>query len=348
MERFKTYTLYRLECGMRSTLVLGVIGLPTIGFHLESYFKQGRYAQAAALLGVFYLLIGTRRIWARPATIPILMIASVLLLPETIGGGSAVANLIRFVGHDILPSPLRNGHLLDLATWAALVKWLWVIFATKILPGTWQTLVLTQVALVAAGIMSLLVFPAISRTFFGIGGQTNGRVLLVIVRSTPEYMLAYVLLQVLGPSMLPAIIALALHNGGTQRRHHRLSLGPLFRSTGAAPGRAGRYQPVSVRSRAAPLRSIPGLPALSLGEHRARKCNIRHSRGWHVGVHIDGAISELRFDVAVMLIAATVVLSAIIDAVSRFVRASLKISTLPTRLAEAAGAHYLSPAGAIR
>ena len=29
----KTYTLYRFECGMRSTLVLGFIGLPTIGFH---------------------------------------------------------------------------------------------------------------------------------------------------------------------------------------------------------------------------------------------------------------------------------------------------------------------------
>ena len=41
-ERFKTYTLYRLECGLRSTLVLGFIGLPTIGFHLESYFRQGR------------------------------------------------------------------------------------------------------------------------------------------------------------------------------------------------------------------------------------------------------------------------------------------------------------------
>jgi len=56
-DKFKTYTLYRLECGMRSTLVLGFVGLPTVGFHLESHFKQGHYAQAAALLGVFYVLI---------------------------------------------------------------------------------------------------------------------------------------------------------------------------------------------------------------------------------------------------------------------------------------------------
>src|SRR5262249_938919 len=33
-ERFKTYTLYRLECGLRSSLVLGFVGLPTVGFHL--------------------------------------------------------------------------------------------------------------------------------------------------------------------------------------------------------------------------------------------------------------------------------------------------------------------------
>src|SRR4029453_2860150 len=49
--------------------------------------------------------------------------------------------------------------------------------------------------------------------FLGRGGHYLGRALLVVVRSTPEYMLAYVLLQLLGPSMLPAIIALSLHNG---------------------------------------------------------------------------------------------------------------------------------------
>ena len=97
--RFKTYTLYRLECGLRSTLVLGFIGLPTIGFHLESYFKQGRYAAAAALLGTFFVLIGTRRLWARPATLPFLVIGSLLLLPEAIGGGSVLVNLARFLGH---------------------------------------------------------------------------------------------------------------------------------------------------------------------------------------------------------------------------------------------------------
>src|SRR6266508_3436210 len=61
-EQFKNYTLYRLECGLRSTLVLGFIVLPTIGFQLESYFRQGHYAQASGLLLSFYVLIGTRRL----------------------------------------------------------------------------------------------------------------------------------------------------------------------------------------------------------------------------------------------------------------------------------------------
>ena len=74
------YLLYRLECGMRSTLMLGFVGLPTMGFELEGYFRQGHYAQAAAFVVVFYVLIATRRLWARPATLPLLLAGSVVAL----------------------------------------------------------------------------------------------------------------------------------------------------------------------------------------------------------------------------------------------------------------------------
>src|SRR5262249_43353537 len=122
--QFWTYTLYRFECGMRSTLVLGFIGLPTIGFHLDSYFKQGHYREAAALLLVFYGLIGTRRLWARPITVPLLIVVSLLVLPETIGGGSPMTNLVRFLTHDIVPQPLRGADLATLAPWLNFSAWL--------------------------------------------------------------------------------------------------------------------------------------------------------------------------------------------------------------------------------
>jgi phosphonate transport system permease protein len=54
-----------------------------------------------------------------------------------------------------------------------------------------------------------------------------------------------------------------------------------------------------------------------------------------LGYYVDAAISELRFDVAVVLILATVGLCALIDSVSRHLRKTLRISTLATRLADA-------------
>jgi phosphonate transport system permease protein len=54
-----------------------------------------------------------------------------------------------------------------------------------------------------------------------------------------------------------------------------------------------------------------------------------------LGYYVDAAISELRFDVAAVLILATVGLCALIDAASRGLRKALRISMLATRLADA-------------
>jgi phosphonate transport system permease protein len=329
--QFWTYTLYRLECGMRSTLVLGFIGLPTIGFHLDSFFKQGHYREAAALLFAFYVLIGTRRLWARPSTVPFLIIASVLVLPETIGGGSALANLTRFLTHDIIPTPLRNADLLAAATWENFSAWLWPIITKQAVPGVIQTLVLSQVALVAMGLIALILFPFICRRFAGRLGQPLGRVALVVVRSTPEYMLVYVLLQLLGPSMLPAIIALSLHNGAI--------VGYLM----------GRHADVLEYRRDAPsgvnlycYETVPRLYGQFLAYALYRwEIILRESAIFGIlgvatlGYYIDAAISEFRLDVAVVLILVTALLSMAVDAFSRGLRRRLRIDTMPTRLSEA-------------
>jgi len=169
------------------------------------------------LVLVLYLLIGTHRLWVRPPTLPFLLAASVLAitwLTEPIAGDSIWSNMALFLGTDIVPRPLRQADLGSLATWVAFASWLWAILYTQALPGVVKPLILSQIALVASGFLALLLFPLVCRRCAGRIGQPPGRVALVVLRSTPEYMLAYVLLQTLGPLMQPAAIALAQHNGG--------------------------------------------------------------------------------------------------------------------------------------
>lgn len=329
--QFWTYTLYRLECGLRSTLVLGFIGLPTIGFHLDSYFKQGHYSQAAALLFSFYALIGTRRLWARPVTVPFLIVASLLVLPDAIGSTSAWPNLVRFIGHDIVPAPLRGADLLAVGTWHGFAVWLWPVVVHQALPGIFQTLVLSQIALVAMATLALVLFPFICRRFAGVVGRPLGRMALVIVRSTPEYMLAYVLLQLLGPSMLPAIVALSLHNGGI---------------VGYLMGRqadALEYRPDAPTGLNLYLyETVPRLYGQFLAYVLYRwEIILRESAIFGMlgvatlGYYIDAAFSEIRYDVAMILIVATALLSISVDALSRGLRRRLRLENLPTRLSEA-------------
>ena len=336
---FWTYTLYRLECGMRSTLVLGFVGLPTIGFHLDSYFKEGYYAEAAALLFSFYVLIGTRRLWARPATIPLLIIVSLLVLPESVGANATLSNLIRFITYDIVPTPLRDADLLAAATWTNFFVWLKPIVVKQVVPGVVQTLVLSQIALVAMSVIALMLFPFICKRFVGRIGKPLGRITLVIVRSTPEFIVVYVLLQMLGPSMLPAIIALSLHNGGI--------VGYLM----------GRHADALDYRRDAPrglnlylYETVPRLYGQFLAYALYRwEIILRESAIFGIlgiatlGYYVDAAISEFRLNVAVVLIIATALLSMVVDACSRSLRRRLRINTIPTRMSDAPSEMRMAP-----
>jgi phosphonate transport system permease protein len=327
-QQLKTYTLYRLECAMRSTLVLGFIGLPTIGFHLESYFKEAHYAEATALLLCFYVLIGTRRLWARPWTVPILAIASLFALPQTTGGSSTWSNMARFFGHDIVPLPLRSGSVGHAETWAAFGSWVWRITVRQIGPGTVETLILAQIALIAAGALALLLYPLVSRRFLGALGHYLGRAMLVVVRSTPEYMLAYLLLQLMGPSMLPAIIALALHNGAIigyllGRQADQLALRV------DAPKGANLYF----------YQTTPTLYGQFLAYLLYRwELILRESAIFGIlgiktlGYYVDAAISELRIDTATLLLVGVALLTMSVDALSRNLRRRLRLEGLPVRL----------------
>ena len=317
----RSYTFYRLECGLRSSAVLGFVGLPTLGFHLESAFKQGHYSEVSALLILFYLLIATIRLWGRPRLVGIY----IAIAPFTLPAGSAISldNVVRFFTQDIWPTPLRAAEVLDLQAFAAFGDWAWRIMENQAFPGIVATLLLTQIALVATGILTLGFFPLISSRFFGRFGRTAGHVFLVVARSTPEYLLAYVLLQLWGPSMLPAIIALSLHNGAI--------IGHLIgRYSEELPRRLDNPRGLDFYA----YEALPRLyrPFLAFLFYRweviLRETAILGILGVAtLGFYVDSAFEDLRFDVAFFLIMITALLNIGVDMLSRGIRARLRLTT---------------------
>ena len=318
---FRNYSLYRLECGLRSSAVLGFVGLPTLGYHLESAFRQGHYSEVSALLILFYIIIATLRHWMHRKLLPFYLIGALFVLPSSTG--FSLDNIIRFLTSDIVPHPLRTADSIDMAALGAFWQWLGELFTTQALPGIGNTLVLTMIALVGAGIGTLIFFPLISPKFFGPKGRTTGHVFLVVLRSTPEYILAYVFLQLWGPSMAPAIVALSLHNAAI--------IGHLIgRHTETLPLRADSPKGLNLYFWEALPRVYPQFLAFLFyrWEVILRETAILGILGIPtLGFFIDSAFADIRYDRALLLILITALLNIVVDALSRVIRARLRLKT---------------------
>lgn len=317
----KNYTFYRFECGLRSSAVLGFVGLPTLGYYLETDFSEGNYSEAAALLIIFYIMIATLRLWAKPRLIGLYLV----IAPFLLSGSSEIRldNIHRFLTQDIVPAPLRNADLLDAQTWANLGDWLAMLLVDQALPGIVATVLLTQIALVGTAFIALAFFPLISEKFFGRIGRILGHVFLVVTRSTPEFILVYIFLQLWGPSMLPAIVALALHNGaiighllGRYSDEIRLrpdaSLGINRYAFEILPRLYGQFLAFLFYRWEIIMRETAILGILGIAT---------------LGFYIDSAIADIRLDRAMFLILITALLNIGIDSLSRAIRGRLRLST---------------------
>jgi phosphonate transport system permease protein len=135
----------------------------------------------------------------------------------------------------------------------------------------------------------------------------------------------------MGPSMLPAIIALSLHNGAI--------VGYLM----------GRHADVLDYRPDAPrgvnlycYETVPRLYGQFLAYALYRwEIILRESAIFGIlgvttlGFYVDAAISEFKLDVAMVLILVTAALAMAVDAFSRGLRRRLRIDSMPTRLSEA-------------
>lgn len=303
-----SYTRYRFECALRSSAILGFIGLPTLGFFLDTAFKQGQYNEAAALLLIFYLLIATIRYWANPRLIPLLLVAAVFVLPESPPVASSY--LWRFISQDIWPAPLLTGD------WGGALAWYWEQLSDVAAPAVLKTIVLAQLALVLTGLLVLLVYPLASRLVMGRLKYWPGQTLLLVMRSTPEMILAFVLLLIFGPSGLPAVIALALHNSGLIGYLIARRTGHIRLRLDAATGVTRYLYEVTPRI-------YPQFMALLFyrWETIIRESAILGILGvTTLGFYIDSAFENIRYDRAFFLILTTALLNIAVDSIARRIR----------------------------
>ncbi|ERS87659.1 MULTISPECIES: ABC transporter permease subunit [unclassified Halomonas] len=300
------YARYRFECGLRASVLLGFVGLPTLGFHLETAFREGRYHEAGALLWLFYLLIAALPWWSHKRLIPLLLLGGAWLLgpwPEVDGG-----LLWRFVSQDIWPAALLAGDGAGLAAWFADIP--------ELAPAIGNTLLLGLLGTVGALAVALALWPLACRHFGNPVTRLAGRGLLIVLRSTPELMLAFLFLLLLGPSLLPAWLALALHNGAL------IAFLVARHADGLSPGMPGL--PASGRYAYELLpRLYPGLLALLYyrAEVILRETAILGMLGVAtLGFYIEGSFEYLMFDVAFFLLLVTAGLNIVVDALSRRLR----------------------------
>jgi phosphonate transport system permease protein len=320
------YTAYRTECALRSSTVLGFVGLPTLGYHLETAFRQGDYSAAAALLYLLFVLIGTLRFWLRKPLLPFYLLAAVIWLPPT--GRWDGAAMRQFLTHDIVPAPLRNGDAGTMATWQATIDWTTQLLHTQILPGAAQTLLIGAVSLVVTGAIALLLFPLISPLFGNHATRIGGHGLLVALRSTPEYVLAFIGLLLVGPSALPAIAALSLHNGAIIAHLLGRWTASLPLREDAASGAARYFYEVLPRIYRQFLAFL-----FYRWEIILRETAILGMLGVAtLGFYVDSAFAELRFDRALLLIVATALLNIGADQLSLHIRRRLQLQPATERL----------------
>ena len=202
-------------------------------------------------------------------------------------------------------------------------EWCRELLVTQALPGIGATVLLTQIALVATGLLALVLFPLVSTPFWRPWTREGFRWLLIVMRSTPEYILAFVFLLLWGPSMLPAIAALTLHNGAIighllSRHADALALRP------DTPRGLNRYF----------FEVLPRLYGQFLAflfyrwEVVLRETAILGILGiLTLGFYVDSALADDRQDRAMFLILITAFLNLGVDALSRHIRARLRLTT---------------------
>lgn len=272
-----SYTLYRFECSLRASAILGFIGIETIGLGIQHSFENLYYGevwtQLYVLIGLVIMvealgnLVRKQLRNGKPRTsypkssseaslfktrpkdhhvrslgmIGVLGIfvawnvGDVLLRPENLHGQRA-DRLSRFFTQ-LTPDPIAPAN--PVPAWEERTE-AWNAGSDQVLPwitGLWakpgqealvNTMAMSLAAVILAGAAAFLLLPWAARTLatktpLGLDLK-SGRIrpilgsvirgFFILTRAIPEYLLAFLLVGIFGPSAWPLVFALAIHNTG--------------------------------------------------------------------------------------------------------------------------------------
>jgi phosphonate transport system permease protein len=254
-----SYALYRLDCAVRSAVVLGVVGAGGVGLLLDNAFQDLSYARMWTCLYALLALCAAgdllsrvlrRRLTARGSLAGGLLAAVLLAAAASAwawlhlgaDAGALVTAQARdeagYLARAVWPPALPDGG------WAALLHAARETMQMSVLALALATVAAVLVAPFAAGSRS----PAGARRPAGRLVRAAVRTGLLCARVVPAAVWALLLLFVLHPGPLPGAVALAVYNVGVLGRLtaevvEDLDPGPerALRSAGAGPAAAYAY-----------------------------------------------------------------------------------------------------------
>jgi len=266
-----TYTLYRLECSIRSSAVLGFLGAETIGLAIQQSYENNYYNEVWTEL---YFLIFTVMIFdvlgscvrkrlnhaplpkVAPAKLSLLSLKknaprwkllpvvwisllSGILIAWNFGDDlyqyySSLSRLERtqsFI-QQLIPEPVQLSQ-----NWRDAIPWAKDLWLTSGKEALTNTVTLATAALLLAVLFGYILVPWASRNItnfrpysidmaahsklrkalWGVIGFST-RFIFLIARSIPEYIIAFLLIGILGAHTWPLVLALAIHNFGSLGR----------------------------------------------------------------------------------------------------------------------------------
>jgi phosphonate transport system permease protein len=225
-----SYTVYRWECAIRSSVVLGFVGAGGLGQQLDNATKMFAGSEVATILLIFIALVALAdrvSAWLRPAREAGQGAESRRLAgrpPARWGVRGLLIGLLALLVLSFATLPLRWGELLGAGALAQMGRFIAEFFPPQLAPaflgrvgqGALETLAMSALGSGLAAVAGLAIALLASRPSGPL--RWGSRLLLNALRSVPELVWAAILLVAAGLGPMPGTLALALHTTGVLGR----------------------------------------------------------------------------------------------------------------------------------